>query len=60
VYVLSAVVTAALGLYGLQRLCRDGWDPTIVSFLGIVFGGTIWGVARFFELLFVSQMLTKF
>jgi len=60
VYVLSAVVTAALGVYGLQRLRRDGRDPTIMSFLGIVFGGMLWGIARFFELLFVSQMLTKF
>ena len=60
IYVLSGAVTIGLTLYGLRSLQRDGLNPTTVAFVGIVLSVSIWTVARFFELLFVSELLSRF
>jgi len=59
VYAVATVVTTWLTYYSGKRL-RSGWDPTVAAFVGIVFGGAVWGFTRFCSLLFVSEPLTQF
>jgi len=60
IYAASAALTLSLTLYGLSQLRTKGWDYTVVSFVGIVLSGTIWTVSRLFELVFVSEALSRF
>lgn len=60
VYAASAALTLSLTGYGLVRLRSHGWDYTVVWFVGIVLSGTLWTVSRLLELLFVSELLSRF
>ncbi len=60
IYAGSAALTLSLTVYGLLQLRSKGWDYTIVCFIGLVLSSTIWTVSRLFELLFVSETLSRF
>lgn len=59
-YVASAVLTAGLTIYGIQRVRADRTDRTIVTFVAIVAMVTVWSVARIGEFLFVAESITRF
>lgn len=56
---VSAVITLTIAILG-YRSFGDDLDPTTASFLGIVGAVSLWSAARLFELLFVSETLTRF
>lgn len=58
-FVVSAVVTTALTVYGIVQIRRTGRDKTTLAFLAIVGMITVWTVARVAEYLVVSHVLTR-
>jgi PAS domain S-box-containing protein len=58
-FVVSVILTASLTVYGVKQLQKSRHDKTALTFTSIVAFVTLWTVARFGELLFVDQTITK-
>ena len=61
VYLVSAIVTLWLTVYGIQQYNTGAAaTETTLAFVGIVLSASVWTVSRGFELLFVSETLSRF
>ena len=60
IYGFSGLLTLALTVYGGRRLLVRGFDYTTAAFVALVLSSSIWTVSRVFELLFVSELLSRF
>lgn len=60
IYALALVPTIGLTAYAVVQSRAHGFTRTALSFIGLGTGVSIWILSRSFELLFVSQTLSRF